>query len=159
MYNEVATYFTFIRDNQIYGLNRFRKVRGKLRYVINEEAEKTGIDHVDHYIRVVVGANRFNGMAGCYKDQYAIAFPKDIDDMEDKLLRYVIRHELRHCQPQEALPKMTIGEKEFRGHDVQLYETTDYKIGFFIEDFDEIKCCDVLMGYYRHLKGIEHCLY
>lgn len=158
MYNEISTGFTFIINGQLYSIMKFRKIRGKLRFIVDEEAERIGVNHVNHYIRIAVKANGYNALAGCYRNQYAIALPKDALDMKDELLRYFIRHELRHCQSQSALPKIKICNKEFRPHDVVLQEP-NCEIGFFIEDFDEIKCCDVLMRYYRHLRGIEHCLY
>jgi hypothetical protein len=69
-----------------------------------------------------------------------------------KYLRWLIRHELRHCEAPE---------NKFRFHDVTLYDTGFEKpraIGYFKEDFPEIACCDVLMNYFRNVNTIEEYL-
>lgn len=80
-------------------------------------------------------------------------------------MKWVLRHELRHCKPKPARG-FTISQESsllFRSHDIILYDIgwedrEPQSIGFFWEDFDEIKCCDSLMRVFQNVEGIEEYL-
>jgi hypothetical protein len=135
-------------------------VRPEYTKLIKEEANKIGLD-VRHYLSIKRRNTGYNGIAGCLLDDYAIGFPRHFENAYPQLQRYWVRHEIRHCFPIEDKPKIEFMGKVFRRHDVQLTEIdveTPKTIGFFYEDFDEIKCCDRLMWYYRYCGGIEEYL-
>jgi hypothetical protein len=150
--NDINLHFVYSHYDGLRGIKRFRKIRSKYAKLIKEESKIIGLD-VKHYLSVKKRNTGYNGLSGCLLSEYAIAFPRNFENAKPQLQRYWIRHELRHCNPIEGKPTMKFMNKTFRKHDVEVSEVDveyPHTIGFFYEDFDEIKCCDVLMQYYQH---------
>ena len=159
--NEVKLHFVYLhRDGSKRAIKRFRKIRPDYTKLIKQESEKIGID-VKHYLSIKRRNAPYNALAGCLLEKHAIAFPLDFYKADIQLKRYWIRHELRHCYLKKNSRIIEMMGLKFRAHDVELKEIEVKRpatIGFFYEDFDEIKCCDRLMKYYQHCGGIEDYL-
>ena len=152
--NNVKLYFTYMhKDGTLRSVNRFRKMRPHHAKLIKEEAQAIGID-AKHYLSIKRRNPPYNALAGAFLNDYAIGFPRRrFEKARPELQRYWIRHELRHCNPIDGCLTIKMMGKTFRRHDVELTEINVKRpatIGFFYEDFDEIKCCDVLMDYYQY---------
>ena len=75
---------------------------------------------------------------------------QDLHYNGDDYLKWVIHHELRHCEPK--------GDSKFRSHDVFLHDIgfDDPKpIGFFVEDFEEIAQSNQLKGLFSNVLNID----
>jgi len=91
-------------------------------------------------------------ISGCITEMFWI--PEYID--------WLYRHELRHCFPKDDYVYNTKKEKiksPFRFHDISLKDLGNGNtIGFFLEDFKDIMCCDKLMMAFRNIDHLEKYL-
>ena len=84
-------------------------------------------------------------------DTYSVCLSGTASQKGLDYLAWVIRHELRHCEPSDKHPK-------FRYHDVELFDIgfkPPKQIGFFNEDFEEIAVSDELKGLFCNVLHIE----
>ena len=108
----------------------------------------------------------FGGRAGFDNDKtYSVTVCDYWIDKEhpavEPYMKWVLKHELRHCKPQKNSKTMIMGALPFRHHDIYLKDIgfdPPGNVGFFWEDFQEIKCCDDLMNLFSNIEGIEEYL-
>lgn len=95
---------------------------------------------------------------------YAIVLSSYVFMEHINYLRYLIEHEIKHCILSffVDLPKGRSKKYHFRPHDVELIGINGLEekapFGFFNEEWEYIKCCDVLMKVFNTCEGIERYL-
>lgn len=138
----------------------------KFRKLIREAKSKVDFYNADCFL-TLPGSDKdtaaYAGKAGYSSDTkntYTICVSGYTMDQHIKYQAWVVRHELRHCDASKGRI-VDLAGMPFRGHDVELLDMGFDKprsIGFFMEDFQEIKCCDKLMFYFSNIKGLEEYL-
>lgn len=121
-------------DQYIYDTKTLDKPDRKTRKLIKKESYKIPLPYKVHFYILNEKPEPFAACA-FYGDNltYSICLSADSFNKNDHYLKWVIRHELRHCVPTKGTP--------FRYHDRELYDIgfdPPKKIGFFTEDFEEI---------------------
>lgn len=129
------------------------KPNKNLAKIINEESIKFDVK-ADFYVTSDKKIEKL--FAGCAflteTSTYAICLSGWAFKSSEEYLRYIIRHEFRHCDPTK--------ETLFRYHDMELWDIgfdPPSKIGFFKEDFVEISDDPILRSAFRNVifkKGI-----
>ena len=134
----------------IYETDELLKPDEPLATVIETEMAKTP-NNADFWL--VPGDNpHFVGCAFLAEDNtYSVCLSGGAFNSGMDYFTWVIRHELRHCEPSVMNPK-------FRFHDVELFDIGFKKprqIGFFNEDFKDIVESDELKSLFSNVLHIE----
>jgi len=124
----------------VYDTKTLSKPNRKTRKLIKEESAKVRLPHKVKFYILNEKPEPFAGCAFFGDDStYSVCLSGWTLKTSLEYLKWVIRHELRHCVPTKGTP--------FRYHDKELNDigfATPKPIGFFYEDFEDITNCDVL---------------
>lgn len=121
-------------NQHIYNTESLETPDAETQKMIDQESYKVPLPYKVNFYIVNEEPEPFAGCAFIGDNlTYSICLSGDAFNKNKHYLKWVIRHELRHCVPTNGAP--------FRYHDKELYDIgfiIPKKIGFFTEDFEEI---------------------
>ena len=159
----MRTRLTYIDTDGIKVIDCIERPPENVQRIIDEALVKFPVHNVEFFFSPIdEWPPEFAGLACRTNDNmYAVCISGYKFQHYEKYIKWVINHELRHCRPDEKTINFYLKGLQFRNHDVLLMDVghdPPRKIGFFWEDFDEIKCCDYLMYLFQNVEGIEEHL-
>jgi hypothetical protein len=146
-------------NQHIYDTKTLSKPSREIKKLIKEESAKVPTPHKVKFYIVNETPEPFAGCAFIGDDStYSVCLSgrfgqTNLNNLNKDYLKWVIRHELRHCVPTDGKP--------FRYHDKYLYDIgfkDPLPIGFFQEDFEDIGADDNLKLAFRNIYRLDEFL-